>query len=332
MNVDDIKERVMNLGYYEDRIKETYFSGPSVPFEGNLVSIQSDEEVRGLIKLCLKNDYMSIYVKHNDDENDKGKEVLVNQDTDEDIGVDLDEEAYFSDKDEFDDEYDSDEWFNSDDDNRKFIEIMKEKRTTKEAIAAELEIVRTGTMTTIIDDYKANLGQIRNYPHEVYKKNYGTTVKVKTFKEANDQHVKRQIQVKDKQQLAVHSPQPQKNQRPIQVQEQNLCCSTHTFFSAHTCCSAQISPINAPQDITSQLTPPSQPIPSNPKLSAPSTAKPANAPPAPASQPSLSFKPKLNAERAILGNAIKWICCWRTISTSLASKEIWKNENIYVSQ
>ena len=31
MSVDDIKERVVDLGYYEDRMKEMYYSRCNVP-------------------------------------------------------------------------------------------------------------------------------------------------------------------------------------------------------------------------------------------------------------------------------------------------------------
>jgi len=42
---------------------------------------------------------VSIYIKHNDNENDKGKGVLVNQDRGESVGIALDEKAYFSNED-----------------------------------------------------------------------------------------------------------------------------------------------------------------------------------------------------------------------------------------
>jgi len=57
------------------------------------------------------------------------------------IGVDLDEEAYFLDKDEFDDDCGSYDCFIFNDDDPKFIEIT-EKKTMKEATAIELQIVR----------------------------------------------------------------------------------------------------------------------------------------------------------------------------------------------
>ena len=44
-------------------------------------------------------------------------------------------------------------------------------------------------MTTIIGDYKAQFGQISDYLHKVYKKNLETTIKVKTFKDGETEHV-----------------------------------------------------------------------------------------------------------------------------------------------
>jgi len=55
--------------------------------------------------------------------NEKGKGVLVNEDKDKNIGVDLDEEAYVPNEDEFDVEYDIDDGFDSNDDDLKFINI-----------------------------------------------------------------------------------------------------------------------------------------------------------------------------------------------------------------
>jgi len=107
MSAYDIKERVVNLGYSKERIKEMYFSRPDVPFEYSLVPIQSNKEVRELIKLYSESDIVSIYVEHNVDEIDKGKGVLVNEDMDENIGVDSNEEACFLDMYEFNDKYDT---------------------------------------------------------------------------------------------------------------------------------------------------------------------------------------------------------------------------------
>ncbi|KAJ8444895.1 hypothetical protein Cgig2_015241 [Carnegiea gigantea] len=78
--------------------------------------------LQGLSLTILKEGKMGIFVNglsaetdvkrngegHNDNEIDKDKRVLVNEDRDENISVDLDEEAYFRDVDEFDDEYNSD--------------------------------------------------------------------------------------------------------------------------------------------------------------------------------------------------------------------------------
>jgi len=79
------KENVVNLGYSKDRIKELYFSVPNVPFEEDLVPIQTDKEVREVIRLCSEYEFVCIYVKHNDDETDKGKKVLNNEGGDQNI-------------------------------------------------------------------------------------------------------------------------------------------------------------------------------------------------------------------------------------------------------
>ena len=84
-SVDDIKENVVNLVYSKDRIKELYFSVPNVPFEEDLVPIQTDKEVTEAIRLCSEYEFVCIYVKHNDDETDKGKKVLNNEGGDQNI-------------------------------------------------------------------------------------------------------------------------------------------------------------------------------------------------------------------------------------------------------
>ena len=50
-------------------------------------------------------------------------------------------------------------------------------------------MVRAGALTAIIRDYKAQFGQIKDQLYEVYKQNYGKTVKVKTFKNTDDEYV-----------------------------------------------------------------------------------------------------------------------------------------------
>ena len=41
-----------------------------------LAPIQTDKEVRKVIRLCLEYEFVCIYVEHNDNEIDKGKKVL----------------------------------------------------------------------------------------------------------------------------------------------------------------------------------------------------------------------------------------------------------------
>ena len=78
--------------------------------------------------MSSESDCVSIYVENNDDENDRGKEVFVNQDRDENIGADLDEEKYFPGEDEFDNENDNDYLFNSNDDDPEFIDVKENKK------------------------------------------------------------------------------------------------------------------------------------------------------------------------------------------------------------
>jgi len=125
-SVDDIKENVVNLGYFDDRIKELCFTMPNVPFEESLVPIQTNKKDSEVIRLCSEHEFVSIYVEHNNDEAAKGKNVLSNGgDENSDSGVG--EEAYFLDVDEVSDDYD-DEWFNSDDDDPELKEIRDIKK------------------------------------------------------------------------------------------------------------------------------------------------------------------------------------------------------------
>jgi len=55
------------------------------------------------------------------------------------------EETYFLHEDEFMNEYESDYWFNSDDDGHELIETREKKRITNEVVATELEVIRTNT-------------------------------------------------------------------------------------------------------------------------------------------------------------------------------------------
>ena len=139
LSVEDLKENVVKLGYSEDRIKEIYLSRPNVPFEESLVPIQTDKEVREVIRLCSELEFVSIYVEHNDDVNDKGKKVLSNEGGDENSDSSVGEEEYFPDVNQESDAYDDDDWSNSDNDDPELKEIRDKKGAAKEAINAELE-------------------------------------------------------------------------------------------------------------------------------------------------------------------------------------------------
>jgi len=47
-------------------------------------------------------------------------------------------------------------------------------------------MVRARALHAIVGDYKGQFDQIRDYSYEVHKKNPGTTIKVKTFKDGSD--------------------------------------------------------------------------------------------------------------------------------------------------
>jgi len=66
------------------------------------------------------------------------------------------------------------------------LKCLVEKDHNCKASLSTCTRVRAGTLKAIIVDYKAQFRQIRDYLHEVYKQNPGTTVKVKTTKFADD--------------------------------------------------------------------------------------------------------------------------------------------------
>ena len=84
LSVDDIKGIVIELGYSERRIKKIYYRKPNLPFEDSLVSIESDEEVCELIVLSKSFEYLSLYVKHNNEhqsvEDDKYDDMVADLD------------------------------------------------------------------------------------------------------------------------------------------------------------------------------------------------------------------------------------------------------------
>jgi len=70
-----------------------YFSRPDVPFEESLVPIQTNKEVREVIRLCSEHEFTSICVEHNDDVTAKGKNVLSNEGGDQNSDSGVGEEA-----------------------------------------------------------------------------------------------------------------------------------------------------------------------------------------------------------------------------------------------
>jgi len=54
------------------------------------------------------------------------------------------------------------------------------------AILSMCSNIRAKALHAIIGDYKGQFGQMRDYWYEIYRKNPGTTIKVKTFKDGDD--------------------------------------------------------------------------------------------------------------------------------------------------
>ncbi|KAJ8440440.1 hypothetical protein Cgig2_006493 [Carnegiea gigantea] len=99
LSVGNIKGIVIELGYNARRIKKIYFSKPELPFEERLVSIERDEDVRELIRLCKSIEYVNLYVEHNDEvdfvesneSNDDHSDCMVDYEYDE-YGSDVEDE------------------------------------------------------------------------------------------------------------------------------------------------------------------------------------------------------------------------------------------------
>ena len=76
-----------------------YFSKPELPYEGNLVSIERDEDVRELVRLCKSLEYVNLYVEHNDEvdfvesneSSDDHSDCMADYEYDED-GLDVEDE------------------------------------------------------------------------------------------------------------------------------------------------------------------------------------------------------------------------------------------------
>ncbi|KAJ8443225.1 hypothetical protein Cgig2_017218 [Carnegiea gigantea] len=99
LSIGNIKGIVIELGYNARRIKKIYFRKPELPFEESLVSIERDEDVRELVRLCKSIEYVNLYVEHNDEvdfvesneSNDDHSDCMVDYEYDE-YGSDVEDE------------------------------------------------------------------------------------------------------------------------------------------------------------------------------------------------------------------------------------------------
>ena len=69
ISVDDLKAKVVDMGYGEHRVRKLHLGKPNVVFGQALVPIENDEHVRYLIRLLMNELSVSIYVEHEDEDN-----------------------------------------------------------------------------------------------------------------------------------------------------------------------------------------------------------------------------------------------------------------------
>ncbi|KAJ8444779.1 hypothetical protein Cgig2_011741 [Carnegiea gigantea] len=69
ISVDDLKAKVVDIGYGEHRVKKLHLRKPNVGFEEAFAPIENDEHVRYIVGLLMNEPSISIYVEHEDDDN-----------------------------------------------------------------------------------------------------------------------------------------------------------------------------------------------------------------------------------------------------------------------
>ena len=69
ISVDNLKAKVVDMGYGEHKVKKLHLRKPNVGFEEALILIENDEHVHYIIWLLMNEPSISIYVEHEDDEN-----------------------------------------------------------------------------------------------------------------------------------------------------------------------------------------------------------------------------------------------------------------------
>ncbi|KAJ8428783.1 hypothetical protein Cgig2_006257 [Carnegiea gigantea] len=69
ISVDDLKAKVVDMGYGEHGVRKLHLRKPNVGFEEALVPIENDEHMCYIIALLMNEPSVSIYVEHEDDDN-----------------------------------------------------------------------------------------------------------------------------------------------------------------------------------------------------------------------------------------------------------------------
>ena len=69
LSLHEIKVDIKKLGYVERKIEEVCYRKPNMYFKEALVSIEEDDEVRELIKLCMEKPHIDLYMEHLDCKN-----------------------------------------------------------------------------------------------------------------------------------------------------------------------------------------------------------------------------------------------------------------------
>ncbi|KAJ8423168.1 hypothetical protein Cgig2_023235 [Carnegiea gigantea] len=101
ISVDDIKAKVVDMGYTEHSVRKLHLRKPNVGFEEALVPIENDEHVHYIIRLFMNKPSVSIYVEHEDDDNWLQGDVLEGVGLEElDISLSDPEFELFSDDDD----------------------------------------------------------------------------------------------------------------------------------------------------------------------------------------------------------------------------------------
>ena len=69
ISVDDIKAKVVDMGYAECRVRKLHLRKPNVGFEEAFIPIESDEHVHYIIGLLMNEPSVNLYIEHEDKDN-----------------------------------------------------------------------------------------------------------------------------------------------------------------------------------------------------------------------------------------------------------------------